>query len=164
MKPRCLKCGKEHTTKECEISTRLENPFCINFQVYGHSACYTKCPKFPKPKKGALTVNKTKNNFNSTKVVKSLTFANVVSGNSPKNNPPLPQIENTPQESQSISHSSTTMEANTTEPQNIMDLFKIIVNIIKQFPKLLNIHPVLKATNDFKEQAFFYFRSTYETI
>ncbi|GFS68111.1 uncharacterized protein TNCV_1363181 [Trichonephila clavipes] len=44
MKPRCLKCGKEHTTKECYINSRLENPYCINCLQYGHSACYTKCP------------------------------------------------------------------------------------------------------------------------
>ncbi|GFV75006.1 hypothetical protein TNCV_4376111 [Trichonephila clavipes] len=30
---------------------RQENPFCINCQDFGHSACYTKCPKFPQPKK-----------------------------------------------------------------------------------------------------------------
>ncbi|GFX63452.1 hypothetical protein TNCV_622511 [Trichonephila clavipes] len=56
MKPRCLKCDKEHTTKECEINTRLENPYCINCLQYGHSARYTKCPKFPKPRKEAPTV------------------------------------------------------------------------------------------------------------
>ncbi|GFX26214.1 nucleic-acid-binding protein from transposon X-element [Trichonephila clavipes] len=53
LKPRCLKCGNEHPTKQCPIKERQENPFCINCQEYGHSACYTKCPHFPKPKKGA---------------------------------------------------------------------------------------------------------------
>ncbi|GFT77720.1 nucleic-acid-binding protein from transposon X-element [Trichonephila clavipes] len=52
MKPRCLKCGKEHATKNCHIKERQLNPFCINCQDFGHSACYTKCPKFPQPKKG----------------------------------------------------------------------------------------------------------------
>ncbi|GFW97915.1 nucleic-acid-binding protein from transposon X-element [Trichonephila clavipes] len=51
MEPRCLKCGKEHTTKDCEITNRVDNPYCINCHVYGHSACYTKCPRFPKPKR-----------------------------------------------------------------------------------------------------------------
>ncbi|GFV33963.1 uncharacterized protein TNCV_2613611 [Trichonephila clavipes] len=51
MKPRCLKCGKEHATKNCRIKERLINPFCINCQDFGHSACYTKCPKFPQPRK-----------------------------------------------------------------------------------------------------------------
>ncbi|GFV41576.1 uncharacterized protein TNCV_3627271 [Trichonephila clavipes] len=60
LKPRCLKCGKEHPTRQCPLKERQENPFCINCQEYGHSACYTKCPKFPKPKKGTpLTANKT---------------------------------------------------------------------------------------------------------
>ncbi|GFX76114.1 nucleic-acid-binding protein from transposon X-element [Trichonephila clavipes] len=47
MKPRCLKCGKEHATKNCHIKERITNPFCINCQDFGHSACYTKCSKFP---------------------------------------------------------------------------------------------------------------------
>ncbi|GFT14178.1 nucleic-acid-binding protein from transposon X-element [Trichonephila clavipes] len=47
MLTRCLKWGK-HLTKDCEIKERQENPFCINCEAYGH----TKCPKFPKPKKG----------------------------------------------------------------------------------------------------------------
>ncbi|GFV01414.1 nucleic-acid-binding protein from transposon X-element [Trichonephila clavipes] len=32
LKPRCLKCGKEHPTKQCPIKERQENPFCINCQ------------------------------------------------------------------------------------------------------------------------------------
>ncbi|GFS81895.1 nucleic-acid-binding protein from transposon X-element [Trichonephila clavipes] len=49
MPPRCLKCGKEHLTKNCDIKERQDNPFCINCETYGHTACYTKCPKFPNP-------------------------------------------------------------------------------------------------------------------
>ncbi|GFU63032.1 probable RNA-directed DNA polymerase from transposon X-element [Trichonephila clavipes] len=51
MKPRCLKCGKDHATRNCHIKERQENPFCINCQDFGHSACYTKCPKFPQLQK-----------------------------------------------------------------------------------------------------------------
>ncbi|GFU19749.1 nucleic-acid-binding protein from transposon X-element [Trichonephila clavipes] len=47
MRPRCLKCGKDHATRNCHIKERQQNPFCINCQDFGHSACYTKCPKFP---------------------------------------------------------------------------------------------------------------------
>ncbi|GFX66570.1 nucleic-acid-binding protein from transposon X-element [Trichonephila clavipes] len=53
MKPKCLKCGKEHATKNCHIKERQLNPFCINCQDFGHSACYTKCAKFPQSKKGS---------------------------------------------------------------------------------------------------------------
>ncbi|GFU15601.1 hypothetical protein TNCV_1171001 [Trichonephila clavipes] len=51
MQPRCLKCGKNHATRNCLVKERQENPFCINCQDYGHSAFYTKCPKFPQRKK-----------------------------------------------------------------------------------------------------------------
>ncbi|GFS98684.1 nucleic-acid-binding protein from transposon X-element [Trichonephila clavipes] len=30
LKPRCLKCGEEHLTKDCPIKQRLETKFCIN--------------------------------------------------------------------------------------------------------------------------------------
>ncbi|GFV07031.1 uncharacterized protein TNCV_2664101 [Trichonephila clavipes] len=87
LKPRCLKCGKEHPTRQCPIKERQENPFCINCQEYGHSACYTKCPKFPKPNKGTpLTVNKT---FESNVCREGVSFANIVSGTAPP--PPPPQ-------------------------------------------------------------------------
>ncbi|GFY07579.1 uncharacterized protein TNCV_3650861 [Trichonephila clavipes] len=81
LKPKCLKCGKEHPTRQCPIKERQENPFCINCQEYVHSACYTKCSKFPKPKKGTpLTANKT---FESNVRREGVSFANIVSGTAP---------------------------------------------------------------------------------
>ncbi|GFX52663.1 hypothetical protein TNCV_3979661 [Trichonephila clavipes] len=55
---------QNHATRNCLIKERQENPFCINCQDYGHSACYTKCPKFPEPKKGTPFADpKKKRNF-----------------------------------------------------------------------------------------------------
>ncbi|GFU68397.1 nucleic-acid-binding protein from transposon X-element [Trichonephila clavipes] len=89
MKPRCLKCGKEHATKNCHIKERLINPFCINCQGFGHSACYTKCPKFPQPKKGtAFTDPIKKKNFVSKWTKEGISFANVVSGEISSQTPP----------------------------------------------------------------------------
>ncbi|GFX55773.1 nucleic-acid-binding protein from transposon X-element [Trichonephila clavipes] len=85
LKPRCLKCGNEHPAKQCPIKERQDNPFCINCQEYGHTACYTKCPQLPKPKKGSpLPIIQ---NINNNKCKEGVTFANVVSGT---NFPPLP--------------------------------------------------------------------------
>ncbi|GFT95541.1 hypothetical protein TNCV_2279971 [Trichonephila clavipes] len=44
----------DHATRNCHIKERQQNPFCINCQDFGHSACYTKCPKFPQPKKAVF--------------------------------------------------------------------------------------------------------------
>ncbi|GFV75161.1 uncharacterized protein TNCV_3190101 [Trichonephila clavipes] len=117
MKPPCLKCGKEHTTKECEINTRLENPYCINCLQYGHSACYTKCPKFPKPRKGAPTVNRTKNNpnFNSNKVVEGLSFANVLSGNAQIS--PSPKLKSIPRKAKASPNLITTRKLTQMKPK-----------------------------------------------
>ncbi|GFW15400.1 nucleic-acid-binding protein from transposon X-element [Trichonephila clavipes] len=49
--PRCLKCGNEHQTRECQI-VKVDSLYCINCQTYGHLANYSKCPLFPKPRKG----------------------------------------------------------------------------------------------------------------
>ncbi|GFW54057.1 nucleic-acid-binding protein from transposon X-element [Trichonephila clavipes] len=84
MKPRCLKCGKDHATRNCHIKERQENPFCINCQDFGHSACYTKCPKFPQPKKGTAFSDPIKRkNFSSKWTKEGISFANVVSGEIP---------------------------------------------------------------------------------
>ncbi|GFX28888.1 putative RNA-directed DNA polymerase from transposon X-element [Trichonephila clavipes] len=62
--PRCLKCGEEHQTRNCQIK-RVDTPYCINCKTYGHMANYSKCPLFPKPRKGtALKTNYT-NTVNS---------------------------------------------------------------------------------------------------
>ncbi|GFW79777.1 probable RNA-directed DNA polymerase from transposon X-element [Trichonephila clavipes] len=58
LKPRCLKCGEEHITKDCPIKQRLEIKFCINCQVYGHMTNWHGCPCFPKPPKGTAKVNR----------------------------------------------------------------------------------------------------------
>ncbi|GFX67209.1 uncharacterized protein TNCV_2185561 [Trichonephila clavipes] len=89
MRPRCLKCGKDHATRNCHIKEQQENPFCINCQDFGHSACYTKCPKFPQPKKGTAFFNPTaRKNFSSKWTKEEISFANVVSGEIPSQTPP----------------------------------------------------------------------------
>ncbi|GFV89415.1 nucleic-acid-binding protein from transposon X-element [Trichonephila clavipes] len=60
LNPRCLKCGENHLTRDCPIKQKLETPYCINCNIYGHMANYRGCPSFPKPPKGAA-----KNNRNS---------------------------------------------------------------------------------------------------
>ncbi|GBN88314.1 putative RNA-directed DNA polymerase from transposon X-element [Araneus ventricosus] len=51
---RCLKCGQEHRTSECTITTPQDNPTCINCGVVGHLTSWRGCPAFPKikPTKG----------------------------------------------------------------------------------------------------------------
>ncbi|GBN76769.1 hypothetical protein AVEN_124517-1 [Araneus ventricosus] len=47
---RCLKCGQEHRTSECTITTPQDNPTCINCGAVGHIASWRVCPAFPKIK------------------------------------------------------------------------------------------------------------------
>ncbi|GFV69556.1 uncharacterized protein TNCV_2779711 [Trichonephila clavipes] len=84
MQPRCLKCGKNHATRNCLMKERQENPFCINCQDYGHSACYTKCPKFPSRKRNPIRKPQEKRNFASKWIKEGISFANVVSGEVPQ--------------------------------------------------------------------------------
>ncbi|GFV15992.1 nucleic-acid-binding protein from transposon X-element [Trichonephila clavipes] len=88
MTPRCLKCGKAHLTRECEIKERQENPYCINCETYGHTACYTKCPKFPKPRLGNPIANRNKKVFTSNNVVEGISFASIGFWKTQKYRPP----------------------------------------------------------------------------
>ncbi|GFY13751.1 nucleic-acid-binding protein from transposon X-element [Trichonephila clavipes] len=73
LNPRCLKCGENHITRDCPIKQKLETPYCINCNIYGHMANYKGCPSFPKPPKGAA-----KNNRNSyTNIYNSLVRPNI---------------------------------------------------------------------------------------
>ncbi|GFU90351.1 uncharacterized protein TNCV_4947331 [Trichonephila clavipes] len=141
-------------TKDCSITERVDNPFCINCHVYGHTACYTKCPRFPKPKSAPPKISSNKNNFKSNNVKENISFANVVTGKTQSNPTPQPPIQRKSRENQSTFQSFLPADTNFSDIQNIIDLFKIISNILKQCPKLINILPALKATNDFKQQAF----------
>ncbi|GFU39659.1 PRE_C2HC domain-containing protein [Trichonephila clavipes] len=72
LKPRCLKCGLSHQTKDCEIK-KVEQMYCINCQTVGQMANYAKCSLYPKPKKGAPT----KNNNSYTNVINSIVRPNL---------------------------------------------------------------------------------------
>ncbi|GFT36720.1 relaxin receptor 1, partial [Trichonephila clavipes] len=52
--PRCLNCGNEHQTRECQI-VKVDSLFCINCETYGHLANYSKCSLYPKPRKDTIT-------------------------------------------------------------------------------------------------------------
>ncbi|GFT61453.1 uncharacterized protein TNCV_138681 [Trichonephila clavipes] len=129
---RCLKCGKEHLKKECDIKERQENPYCINCDTYGHTACYTKCPNFPKSKKGSPLLNRNNKKFTSNNVVEGISFANMVSGNK-NNNDPSPSNINNKSERQSTPRVSPSNEINTSDFQDIIDLFKIYTSVSQTF-------------------------------
>ncbi|GFX08780.1 DUF4817 domain-containing protein [Trichonephila clavipes] len=68
--PRCLKCGNEHQTRECQI-VKVDLLNCINCQTYGHLANYSKCPLFPKPRKGTAI------KLNYTDTINSIVMPNI---------------------------------------------------------------------------------------
>ncbi|GFW69261.1 uncharacterized protein TNCV_2366391 [Trichonephila clavipes] len=163
LKPRCLKCGKEHPTRQCPIKERQENPFCINCQEYGHSACYTKCPKFPKPKKGTpLTANKT---FESNVRREGVSFANIVSGTAPPSNPtPVHKLtEKTNENSNNkVSHGIQAIEKENSDLAQVIELVSMISNIIKRSPEILQLLPKLKNSEDDKAKALLLFEAMFD--
>ncbi|GFY02347.1 uncharacterized protein TNCV_3502291 [Trichonephila clavipes] len=160
LKPRCLKCGKEHPTRQCPIKKRQENPFCINCQEYGHSACYTKCPKFLKPKKGTpLTANKT---FESNVRREGVSFANIVSGTAPSSTPtPVYKLtEKTNENSNNkVSHAIQAIENENSDLAQVIELISMISNIIKRSPEILQLLPKLKNSEDDKAKALLLFEA-----
>ncbi|GFX74840.1 hypothetical protein TNCV_636671 [Trichonephila clavipes] len=84
IKPRCLKCSKEHRTGECPMKERLDTPHCINCNADGHTANWRSCPAFPKikTKKGTATENHNKNTpktFTTKMANANLSYANATS-------------------------------------------------------------------------------------
>ncbi|GFT10637.1 uncharacterized protein TNCV_1943661 [Trichonephila clavipes] len=133
LKPKCLKCGKEHPTRQCPIKERQKNPFCINCQEYGHSACYTKWPMFPKPKKGMpLTANKT---FESNVRREGVSFDNIVSGTAPPTTPtPVHKLTEKINENSinKVSHGMQAIEKENSDLAQVIELVSMISNIIKK--------------------------------
>ncbi|GFV25692.1 putative RNA-directed DNA polymerase from transposon X-element [Trichonephila clavipes] len=121
IKPRCLKCSKEHRTGECPIKERLDTPHCINCDADGHTANWRSCPAFPKikTKKGAATENRNKvaqKTFTSKKANANLSYANAAS-NSQQMAAPIEKSE--PAKNSSSKSDSNKKEENTS-PQGFI--------------------------------------------
>ncbi|GFV28738.1 nucleic-acid-binding protein from transposon X-element [Trichonephila clavipes] len=93
MRTRCLKCGESHSTNECPIKEKIENPVCINCNKTGHMANWSQCEEFPKRKlkKGETIRNRNTSivtNKPAKPVTPKLSFAAALSGASNKNSTP----------------------------------------------------------------------------
>ncbi|GFY22990.1 nucleic-acid-binding protein from transposon X-element [Trichonephila clavipes] len=64
IKPKCLKCGEAHQTADCQIK-KVDTMYCVNCEAYGYMANYSKCPLYPKPRKGAVVKPNYSNVINS---------------------------------------------------------------------------------------------------
>ncbi|GFV61288.1 nucleic-acid-binding protein from transposon X-element [Trichonephila clavipes] len=148
MKPRCLKCGKEHGTKNCHLKERQLNPFCINCQDFGHSACYTKCPEFPQPKKGTAFSDPTKKKSFSSKWTKEgISFANVVSGEISSQTPP--ENEN---KKEDYPRGNLSQDSNSSYLAQVLELFNIISSLVKKNPKILDLLSKFKTASSDEEK------------
>ncbi|GFS87218.1 hypothetical protein TNCV_213421 [Trichonephila clavipes] len=158
LKPRCLNCGKEHPTRQCPMHERQDNPFCINYQEYGHSACYTKCHKSPKPKKGShLSANKT---F-ETMFVGRVSLSLMMLAEPPTPTPVAKLTEKTQMKIQTtkFSHGIQLKENNNSDQTQVIELVSIISNNLKRSPEILQLPPKLKNIKDDKAKALLLFEA-----
>ncbi|GFT88257.1 hypothetical protein TNCV_2144611 [Trichonephila clavipes] len=88
MIPRCLKCEKHIKQKIAPYNA--SRPHTVLIAAYGHMANYSKCPLFPKPRKGKTI----KNNY--TTVVDSIVRPNITYAQA-TNNKKSDQYKNTQQ-------------------------------------------------------------------
>ncbi|GFV83720.1 nucleic-acid-binding protein from transposon X-element [Trichonephila clavipes] len=111
LNPRCLKCGENHITRDCPIKQKLETPYCINCNIYGHMANYKGCPSFPKPPKGASKNNRNSyTNIYNSLVRPNISYSQVTSG--------TVNSKNTPQMATRGTGSSAQTETNKPNPPN----------------------------------------------
>ncbi|GFV26452.1 uncharacterized protein TNCV_3361051 [Trichonephila clavipes] len=160
LKPRCLKCGKEHPTCQCPIKKRQENPFCINCQEYGHSACYTKCAPISLIQKRARPLPRIK--------LSKATFVGKVSCSltllaEPHPLPPTPVHELTEKTNENtnnkVSHGIQAIENENSDLAQVIELVSMISNIIKRSPEILLLLPKLKNSEDDKAKALLLFEA-----
>ncbi|GFW25085.1 RNase H domain-containing protein [Trichonephila clavipes] len=86
--PECPSCKVPYSVYHILIDCPIFNHHRITFfhtsvltlSDLGHTACYTKCSNFPKPKKCAPLTNRNGKNFTSNNVVEGISFADMVSG------------------------------------------------------------------------------------
>ncbi|GFU14151.1 PRE_C2HC domain-containing protein, partial [Trichonephila clavipes] len=128
-KPRCLKCGEAHQTSECQIK-RVDTMYCTNCNVYGYMANYSKCPLYPKPKKGTTTKTNYTNVINSL-VRPNVTFAQATENKQAPSTPTIPQ-QVTPRVGQVPVINQTQTQANKIQIPQIKTSKNDCMNLISQ--------------------------------
>ncbi|GFT40192.1 uncharacterized protein TNCV_1526971 [Trichonephila clavipes] len=158
IKPRCLKCSKEHRTGECPIKERLETPHCINCDADGHTANWRSCPAFPKikTKKGEATENRNKftpKTFTAKKANANLSYANATSNSlqmaahSEKNEPAK----------NSNSKSDSNKKEENTSPQGFISAMAEFRKFFQDFPGITDAGKAFKNAKSSEDRLDIFF-------
>ncbi|GFU74068.1 hypothetical protein TNCV_1641921 [Trichonephila clavipes] len=128
--PKGLKCGEKHQTRDCQIK-KLDTPFCINCQVHGHMGNYSKCPLFPKPRKGTNT--KTNPIISNNFIRPNISYAQATQQTSHSDTtqqmaPPA----TTPTDIQTIKETPTPLILPTQSPNSQNDCLNLITQTLQQ--------------------------------
>ncbi|GBN95118.1 hypothetical protein AVEN_152118-1 [Araneus ventricosus] len=129
LKTRCLKCEENHETKNCTITTKIENPKCINCKEYGHLAFWQGCPMFPKiknHKEKPTYAQKLKHNLNET-----------------RKNPPTINL-NPP--------NNDNLKLDLMNAHELFNALKIIKETLNEFPNIIEISKKLLNCTDKQEK------------
>ncbi|GFU48434.1 nucleic-acid-binding protein from transposon X-element [Trichonephila clavipes] len=123
MTPRCLKCGKNHTTATCPITERLKTLHCINCNEDGHMATSRQCSRFPKLKSKKEETRTDKNIVNQSRpVTPEVSYANICSNKTKQQMAPRGE---TPEMSNKSSNDKTSDKA---EPAFQFEKFATYIN------------------------------------
>ncbi|GBM98219.1 hypothetical protein AVEN_250143-1 [Araneus ventricosus] len=162
-KARCLKCGKNHRTAECEIKDKIPNPKCINCGKEGHVASWRGCESFPKPKLNNNYFNqfshqRNANTFNSNWTVPQKSYANAVNSNNANqinfNTPPAQQMAppNTRQ-TESAENINPNAVSDNLNPLDMFQALRDLREIFQAYPEIFQILLNLKNGNTVQEKA-----------
>ncbi|GFX41716.1 PRE_C2HC domain-containing protein [Trichonephila clavipes] len=145
MKPRCLKCSKQHRTGECLIKERLDTPHCINCDKDGHTANWRNCPAFPKikNKKGAPAENRNKptpKTFTSKLANPTLSYANATSNSQQM----IAQIDRSETAKKSNSKPETNKKEESTSFNDYISAMAEFRKFFKDFPGIIDAGKAFK--------------------
>ncbi|GFU53933.1 nucleic-acid-binding protein from transposon X-element [Trichonephila clavipes] len=155
MTPRCLKCGKNHTTATCPITERLKTLHCINCNEDGHMVTSRQCPRFPKLKSKKEETRTDKNIINQSRpVTPEVSYANICSNKTKQQMAPR---EETPEMSNKSSNDKTSDKA---EPAFQFEKFATYINelqnLTSKFPEIFRaLEDMAKTNNDIEKLNIF---------
>ncbi|GFX50297.1 PRE_C2HC domain-containing protein [Trichonephila clavipes] len=155
MTPRCLKCGKNHTTAKCPITDRLKTLHCINCNEDGHMTTSRQCPRFPKLKSKKGETQTDKNIVNQSRpVTPEVSYANLCSN---KTRQQMTPREETPEMSNKSFNEKTQDNA---EPAFQFEKFATYINelqnLTSKFPEIFRaLEDMAKTNNDIEKLNIF---------
>ncbi|GFT68980.1 hypothetical protein NPIL_677621 [Nephila pilipes] len=150
---------ESHSTPNCSIKEKQENPKCINCNNFGHVASWEECPSFLKLGKGKSTTktNNRNNTFNSAEIRPNTSYAQALQ---PKNDQQRAALDGKPAEATSIpKNNNQYLQSESTDDFTIFDAIKELKSFFQLFAGLMGACKQMRNTPDKTDKLNIFFQA-----